>query len=171
MCLLFTNVLYTWHSWRTLVYEYDPWRGQMHCGMSCQQHTVILWQSSSWNIFFIGLKRSAIQFIIFVAKNESIRKEFTLSLPLPSSHLQKSLGQSEAVNLWQPGTDFWGDLASLLIFLCGDLARSLKLFPCSDICPRWHGAVRTLLASVVLEIILEINCLGSLHCKTMPFSC
>lgn len=76
----------------------------------------------------IHLKRSAMQFIIFIAKNKNIRKEFALSLPLSSSHLQKSLGQNEAVNLWQSRVDFWGNLASLLIFLCGDMARRLKFF-------------------------------------------
>lgn len=119
----------------------------------------------------IHLKRSAMQFIIFIAKNKNIRKEFVLSLPLSSSHCQKSLEQSEVVNPWQSRVDFWGNLACLLIFLCGDMARNLKLFPHPDICPRWHEALRTLLTPVVLEIILEIHCLGSLHYKTMPFSC
>lgn len=37
-------------------------------------NTVFRWQSSSWNIFFIHLKRSAMQFIIFIEKKKSIRK-------------------------------------------------------------------------------------------------
>lgn len=104
--------------------------------------------------------------IYFLYSKTLILENNSLLLPLSSSHLQKSLGQSEVVNLWQPGVDIWGDLASFLIFLDGALARSLELFLCSQTCLRRHRALRTLLAAVVSEVILEVY-----YLRWLTFSC
>lgn len=92
-----------------------------------------------------------------------------LLLPLSSSLLQKSLGQKEGVKPWLSVVDFWGDLASFHIFLCGSLAKRLKLFPFTNM-PGWHGALRTQAAHVP-EVNWEVYGLGSLHYKIMPSIC
>lgn len=108
--------LLIWSLMRTWVVKWTGHNTQLFCGRA---------PSKTYFYSFVKIY-DAIYYLYCPRKLVLGNNPFFLTLA--SSLLQKSLGQKEGINPWQPVVDFWGDLASFCIFLFGALAKGWNYF-------------------------------------------